>query len=407
MKSKVTNAIQQDLSTSRFYRAFEDTEYFVKKSASGVALSNILSIDLFEEMIWLAYRLSPTCVQISKDSTLLNEKEKKSLDVVRHLGKLLDESYSIVLNFAEKFNSKIALFSREFGFLFDSPTHFAIFLTPPGTNTFKPHYDAIDVFAIQIAGKKTWKIGEVSTVLPLDANTYAEGPNPTFKEKYILNKCDLLYVPRGLTHSVVTHEEYSLHASIALDSSRFSELLLEAIRLNEENDIRLRKSTKIEYLFDKKDIDCPELKSINFQKIFNSRTLKRSNSRIKARHWSSMPQLPGRLHKKLNHDNDLTEKTLLEKREGMPSEVLFLYENGGRSAISFPGLGVGRIDKNKGLLTFPGKYIVPLESISNMKSRFSVIDIKGNISIKAKIALATRLLNEGFLEIVYKDASIK
>ena len=35
-----------------------------------------------------------------------------------------------------------------------------VYLTPPGTQGFAPHYDDVDVFLLQLEGKKEWRVYE-------------------------------------------------------------------------------------------------------------------------------------------------------------------------------------------------------------------------------------------------------
>jgi lysine-specific demethylase/histidyl-hydroxylase NO66 len=38
-----------------------------------------------------------------------------------------------------------------------------MYLTPPGTQGFAPHYDDVEVFILQLEGKKRWRLYEPRT----------------------------------------------------------------------------------------------------------------------------------------------------------------------------------------------------------------------------------------------------
>lgn len=94
-----------------------------------------------------------------------------------------------------------------------APIQANAYLSPPGSRGFVPHYDTHDVFALQIAGSKLWRLfGEP---LPADA-PFRPGdrdPGPATLT-LTLRPGDCLYVPRGLVHEAVNQGgEPSLHIS--------------------------------------------------------------------------------------------------------------------------------------------------------------------------------------------------
>uniref|UniRef100_A0A1B6DAA9 Bifunctional lysine-specific demethylase and histidyl-hydroxylase n=1 Tax=Clastoptera arizonana TaxID=38151 RepID=A0A1B6DAA9_9HEMI len=95
-----------------------------------------------------------------------------------------------------------------------------VYLTPPGSQGFAPHYDDIEAFVLQIEGKKHWKIYKPrsnSYILPRYSS-------PNFSQEEIgepmldvvLQAGDMLYFPRGYIHQASTVEgEHSLHITLS------------------------------------------------------------------------------------------------------------------------------------------------------------------------------------------------
>ncbi|CAF0809249.1 unnamed protein product, partial [Didymodactylos carnosus] len=97
-----------------------------------------------------------------------------------------------------------------------------VYLTPPGSAGFAPHYDDIDAFILQLEGKKHWKVYaplSPDEVLPLHSSgdldkTMLLNVDPVVDT--VLEKGDLLYMPRGFIHQANTLDDmHSLHLTVS------------------------------------------------------------------------------------------------------------------------------------------------------------------------------------------------
>ena len=96
-----------------------------------------------------------------------------------------------------------------------------VYLTPPNSQGFAPHYDDIEAFVLQIEGKKHWKLYNPRSdeeYLPrvssenFDQDEIGE---PIFE--VILEPGDLLYFPRGCIHQAFTVPgHHSLHVTLSV-----------------------------------------------------------------------------------------------------------------------------------------------------------------------------------------------
>lgn len=107
-----------------------------------------------------------------------------------------------------------------------------IYMTPGGgAQGFKPHYDSHDVFVLQIAGSKAWKIYDTPLELPTRAQEFDPAgytlAAPT--QEFVLEAGDMVYIPRGVVHDAVSSEDISLHITLGAMVKTWGDLLVEAV----------------------------------------------------------------------------------------------------------------------------------------------------------------------------------
>ena len=111
---------------------------------------------------------------------------------------------------------------------FNHPVHTNVYITPGKAAGFTPHYDTHEVFVLQIAGTKHWRIENPPLRLPhrsqpFDSRAYK--PSAPLLE-LDLAPGDLLYLPRGFVHSTMTiSESASIHVTLGITMYTWVELL--------------------------------------------------------------------------------------------------------------------------------------------------------------------------------------
>lgn len=134
-----------------------------------------------------------------------------------------------------------------------------VYLTPPNSQGFAPHYDDIEAFILQLEGKKTWKVYG-----PLDEETtLPRFSSQNFKRADLINDPlitvdlepgDLLYIPRGFIHEGKTgEEEHSLHITLSAAQKNsygdlFEVLLKQSLAMAQQEDVEFRESLPLNYL---------------------------------------------------------------------------------------------------------------------------------------------------------------
>ncbi len=96
-------------------------------------------------------------------------------------------------------------------------------MTPRQSQGFNDHYDVHDVFVMQVAGEKQWRIRPPVHVWPTRDQpwtNYREQVEAATAEAplldVILRPGDCLYLPRGFLHSATATEEVSAHVTLGV-----------------------------------------------------------------------------------------------------------------------------------------------------------------------------------------------
>jgi hypothetical protein len=103
------------------------------------------------------------------------------------------------------------------------PVQVNAYVTPPENTGFSDHYDVHDVFVLQIAGEKRWRIRPPVHELPLrdepwtarrGAVEQAAQNEPLIEETFAPGDC--LYLPRGYLHSATALGGTSIHLTVGV-----------------------------------------------------------------------------------------------------------------------------------------------------------------------------------------------
>eukprot|EP01065_Artemidia_motanka_P034997 TRINITY_DN42964_c0_g1_i1.p1 TRINITY_DN42964_c0_g1~~TRINITY_DN42964_c0_g1_i1.p1 ORF type:complete len:523 (+),score=132.28 TRINITY_DN42964_c0_g1_i1:88-1569(+) len=119
----------------------------------------------------------------------------------------------------------VAALSDAVNLLFGHDGGVSVYLSGPNTTAgVPPHHDVMDVIALQVSGKKTWRLWkDAAPMLPRqDMIVSPDRISAPVSEatEVVLQEGDALYVPRGLVHQAVTNDDPtpSVHLSIGVES---------------------------------------------------------------------------------------------------------------------------------------------------------------------------------------------
>jgi len=149
--------------------------------------------------------------------------------------KVMDEyrqGASIALSAIQKTWPPLGAFCARLETLLDHAVHANAYITPGNADGFTAHYDVHEVFVLQIAGSKRWRLYPPAVQLPYRTQlctpqTYS-GQAPMTEIE--LQAGDLLYLPRGVGHSTTTSDSFSAHVTIGVTVHTWVDLIRECLQ---------------------------------------------------------------------------------------------------------------------------------------------------------------------------------
>ncbi|MBU8536952.1 cupin domain-containing protein [Falsiroseomonas tokyonensis] len=154
-----------------------------------------------------------------------------------------DAGATLVISQFNQLHAPLARFCRGLEQVFLHAVQANIYLTPPGAQGFRMHYDTHDVLVLQVQGEKAWRIWPGQPFPnPTRRTPWPGGIEPVAEPVAItLRPGDALYVPRGVLHDAATQDgEPSLHITVGFMEPSFAAVLRMAVDLLEEADPALR-----------------------------------------------------------------------------------------------------------------------------------------------------------------------
>lgn len=273
-------------------------------------------------------------------------------------------------------------FSRALEFMVRQPVGSSLFWSAAGAKAIV-HYDKRDNIIVQLEGRKRWYI---STDPPGLQNSWEQvgEPVPHLHRHRVVDvePGDLIYIPRGTPHTVESTTE-SLHVAILFEPITLREAIIAVVDYISDQDRALRETA----IGRVQDIDLETLSSRIAEAM--DRLLIRSRSQDLVR--ASMDLRSSRSTAELPRTSDP------KRRSGITGET---HVRQAPLAIAYLRPSFSSLDFSQ-----PGGHIAvhpgaerELQFIASTQS-FRVAEIPGPSSGNVKIALVSKLIDSGFLEV--------
>ncbi|MGI8806978.1 MAG: cupin domain-containing protein [Acidimicrobiales bacterium] len=138
---------------------------------------------------------------------------------------------TIVLQALHRWSPPVTRFCRSLELELSHSVQANAYVTPAGARGLAVHYDAHDVFVLQLAGTKAWSIHEPVLADPLLSQPWKgtdadAGPVVLSAE---LQPGDCLYVPRGFLHSARAQEALSAHLTIGVVTTTWHDVVRDLV----------------------------------------------------------------------------------------------------------------------------------------------------------------------------------
>ncbi len=246
------------------------------------------------------------------------------------------------------------------------------YYTPRRSQGFAVHHDTHDVFVLQVAGEKNWRVYDPLWELPLKHQRWSPSlgePGPTVLE-LTLRAGDTLYMPRGWLHEALTSDTDSLHITVGVNVQPWVDAIRAA--LDElEDDVEFRRSVTADGE-PRADLLARLAERLAPGDVLRRRRAKFVNSR--------RPILDGHLEE-MRAVKSIDAGTRLERRPTVIADL-------DGTTLSFEGKHV----------TVPEHAAVELEAIHAAEGPFTTAELPGTLDEKGRLVLVRRLIREGFLQ---------
>lgn len=200
--------------------------------------------------------------RLSREGTVPNDKYKSTrryspatfvpdeFDVER----IMDEfacGASFVMTFSETKFAAISALTSALAPVFNSRVEGHVIVTPQSKDrALERHADTVDVFALQISGRKRWRVYSPQLQLPLYNQRnigLAKVSDEHLLMDVVLNPGDTLYVPRGFYHSAEQVDGVSIHVTVGVRPYTVHDAVTQAVedalaQLVRADDPHLRRS---------------------------------------------------------------------------------------------------------------------------------------------------------------------
>lgn len=291
------------------------------------------------------------------------------------------EGYTLVVNTVHKPWQPIARFAAALEGSLHHPVSVNLYFTPPGSQGFVAHYDIMDVFVLQIEGKKQWQVREPVIELPLpdEQRAVVERELPPVVLEPELVPGSVMYLPRGYIHAAHTSDTASLHVTVGVHVVTWLDLIAHAVR-GARGDRRLREA--IEPGFFGREAELAPVFDELARALPGLIDLPGALQQVAERVLVERPRIAGL---DFTPVDDLALDTVVTRAEGALHHV---SAGPGQAAI---------LQYTGGKIVGPAKIAPALRYIAAQRGPFTVGSLPDSLGAGEKVVLVRRLVHEGLL----------
>jgi ribosomal protein L16 Arg81 hydroxylase len=378
----------QPLTTQEFFSNYWEKKHIVLSRQSPDTYRDLLSLDDID------YALAEMDLRHPNVSLATGEKIPSVGEYTFGNGiidpvaayKLFSKGTTIVLSNMQLKLPKLAALCRSLTAESSIQFQTNLYLTPPRSQGFKRHYDTHDVFILQVAGSKNWRIFGTPFQLPPRGRgfTATKLESGELSDEFVLQQGDLLYMPRGLFHEAISDDSTSLHITLGANSLTWADFLFEAVAAACLKDVAFRRTLPLGYANSGFDVSQAKKEflhllealpdNIDFESIFKDF----ANDLIR----TQTPGARGQLFNVIEIDR-IEAGSIIKKRP----DLVF------RLDIAADGVTITHANKE---ILFPAPTRESLDHIFTHDS-VPVSQIPGPLDGEGKLTLAKRLVLEGLV----------
>lgn len=242
---QIAGGILHPISLENFFSAYWGVKpLHIARSESNPFSALVAETDI--EQILSSRRLFFPNVQLTKRDTQIASVDYTDENDEIVAGRVVDffnQGATLVLSHAQRLHAPLMNLCRQIQASFCMASQTNLYLSPPGQQGFKPHYDTHDVFVLQVSGSKTFHFFNSRVENPTGKHRFDHSTfNVAEKTEQIkLTAGDTLYIPRGMVHDAVADDQQSsLHITLGVYPVLLNDLVMQCLEDAIDHDARLR-----------------------------------------------------------------------------------------------------------------------------------------------------------------------
>merc|ERR1712168_1279458 len=192
------------------------------------------------------------CRYVNNDKELMNEDRQITADDV---DELMQQQATFQFHHPQRYVDELWNAMEKLETYFGSLVGSNVYITPKDSQGLAPHCDDVEIFVMQLEGKKEWKLYKPMVELSRDytQDLLQEDIGEPILE-VTLEAGDMLYFPRGVIHQAKTiGDSHSTHISVSTYQQNtwgdfMNHAVTQAIEKGLEEDVSIRSGLPINYL---------------------------------------------------------------------------------------------------------------------------------------------------------------
>lgn len=377
------------IAVTEFFQKYWDQRPLHVAKSKPAGFESLLAVGDIERILCEADRNHIQFSVVNADKEIKRSDyivDDRNVDVVR-LFQLVGEGATLVLNHVHMRHPPLGEFCRALEGVLSMPVQCNVYLTAPGGQGFKPHFDTHDVFILQAAGSKAWRTYAPSIERPmrgqsfrLDRDVMGE-PAGDFE----LAAGDVAYIPRGWGHEGRASNDLALHLTVGVLSYTWAELLIEAVSAACTRNAEFRRALPVGFARPEFDVDGAKSQFAEYwRELDGAIDFDAAFGHFLDRVVDHAPiELQGQL-RQLTRLADLTLQSVAGPRRGT---IYTIREADQKVSLRFHGRSIE-------LPAAAG----PAVRFALSTPEFLIDDIPDTLDKEGKLVLVRRLILEGLLE---------
>ncbi|ASZ11955.1 cupin domain-containing protein [Chitinophaga pendula] len=242
-------------STTFFSEYFEKKPLVIKRENSSF-FSSLLQLQDVDKILYMDDILNRANMRMVKEGKpvpvqqyiqveKMRNVEVKSKVLTKEVNRLFkEEKATFILEQIKELWPAISRLLLSINDTFHCTSNANVYITPPDACGFDVHYDSHDVFVLQIAGAKHWKVYSNPYILPLGIHNAVPFDVDSLELLYDveLEAGDTLYMPRGFVHEAATSADMSAHITAGVYNTTLAKILSDYVVSLAASESLLRRS---------------------------------------------------------------------------------------------------------------------------------------------------------------------